>query len=360
MPTIAADDPSPRTTARLLGHQAAERAFLDAWSSGRLAHSWLICGPRGIGKATLAFRIARFVLASGRSGQGMFDGLAPASLDMAENHPVFRRVASGGHADFKLVERTWSDDKQTRLKSEIAVDDVRDVGAFLSLTPAEGGWRVVIVDATDDLNRSGANALLKVLEEPPSKALLLLVSHTPGRLLPTILSRCRRLTLKPLADDVVAELLRRHCPALAEDDAASLAKLAQGSVGKGLGLAVDGGLELYRDMIDLLTGLPTLDAAALHAFADRVARSDASFRLVGELLAWWLADAAAGAARRGSADRLAERLVSLAGIERWVDAWERIGQLFERAEAVNLDHRQVVLNAFLVLDGLFRQVSART
>ncbi len=355
------EGPSPRTTTELLGHEAAERAFLDAWASGRLAHAWLICGPRGIGKATLAYRIARFVLAGGGRGGGLFGG-PPDSLAIGEDHPVFRRTASGGHADFKVIERAWTDDKKTKLKTEIAVDDVRGIGAFLSLTPAEGGWRVVIVDAADEMNRSSANAILKVLEEPPRNALMLLVSHSPGRLLPTIRSRCRRLSLAPLPEATVIDLLGRHRPDLPQSDARSIARLAEGSIGKALALAGLGGLDLYREMVGLLSSLPRLDVPALHSFSDKVARGDDSFRTLSELFAWWVARAAAVAGRRAEGEAevvageaaLQRRLVDTAGLDRWVEVWEKITHLFERADAVNLDRKQIVLNAFLALERLGR------
>ncbi|HLO78440.1 MAG TPA: DNA polymerase III subunit delta', partial [Magnetospirillum sp.] len=157
------DVPDPRDNPDLIGHDAAERAFLDAWNSGRLAHAWLLSGPNGIGKATLAYRIARFVLTGGGAGGGGLFGGGPESLVVPPDHPVFRRISAGGHADLKVVQRGWTDDKKTKLRTEIVIDDVRGIGGFMSLTPAEGGWRVVIVDAADDMNRNAANAVLKVL-----------------------------------------------------------------------------------------------------------------------------------------------------------------------------------------------------
>ncbi len=354
-----ADDsaPTPRTTADLLGHADAEQAFLDAWTSGRLAHAWLICGPRGIGKATLAYRIARFVLAGGGDGGGLF-GDAPRTLAIAPEHPVFHRVVSGGHADLKVVERGWADDKKNRLKTEIPVDDVRGIGGFLSLTPAEGGWRVVIIDAVDELNRSGANAILKILEEPPRNALLLLVSHSPGRLLPTIRSRCRRLMMRPLAEDVVVTLLGRRCPDLDGADAPAIARLSEGSIGKALALASEGGLSLYRDMVGLIGGLPRLDIGGLHAFGDKVVKTDESFHTLSDLFSGWLA--AAASRRDGTAEvvpgerDLQRRLVKAAGLDRWVEVWEKTSHLFGRADAVNLDRKLVVVNAFLALERLCR------
>jgi DNA polymerase-3 subunit delta' len=349
---------SPRDNPDLIGQDAAEQSFIQAWNSGRLAHAWLITGPKGIGKATLAMRIARFVLSGGgeTSGGGLFGDVPPASLQMSPDHPVFRRIASGGHADFKLIERGWSDDKKTKRKSEITVDDVRDIGSFMSLTPAEGGWRVVVVDAADEMNRNSANAILKVLEEPPKRALMLLLAHSPGRLLPTIRSRCRRLTVPPLSHDTVIELLRRHHPDMPADTLQGLAALGEGSIGRALALHEQGGMDLYGSMVGLLNGLPKLPGGALHDFAEKVGRQADSVALFGELFAGWLAQGARRAAGGPGSEvvageaNLQRRLVTRVGLERWTVLWERISTLFDRADAVNLDGKQVILNAFLAVE----------
>ena len=341
-PSLDGEAFSPRAATSLLGQPAAEKEFLDAWISGRMAHAWLLCGPRGIGKATLAYRIARFVLSGGNSG--LLGG-----LDTSLDDPVIRRIIAGGHADLKVLERGWIDDK--KMRTEIPVDDVRSVGAFLSLTPAEGGWRVVIIDSADEMNRSAANALLKVLEEPPRNALLLLVSHSPGRLLPTIRSRCRKLSLVPLAEHTVATLLRERVPDVDEADSLALAKLSEGSIGKALALQAEGGLDLYREMVDLLASLPTMNTVKLHAFSDKVARDDTSFRTIGSLFTGWLAGAAHSHYTEVVAGehQLQKRLITLAGLDRWIAAWEKITLLFERTGAVNLDRKLVLLDAFLII-----------
>ena len=348
--------PEPRENPLLLGHEAAEAALLQAYGSGRLPHAWLIGGLRGIGKATLAFRFARFLLAE-KEGSSLF-APKPTSLALPAEHPIFRRVASGGHADLLVVERSF-DPRRKKLRSEIVVDDTRAIAGFLRLTPAESGWRVVVVDGADLMNRNAANALLKILEEPPERAALLLVSDNPGRLLPTIRSRCRILALKPLPEAIVLAALERYRPDLGADDRAVLVRLAEGSIGRALDLAAGQGLALYRGLVALLERLPQLDGAALHAFADRLQRGDGeeSFGLLAELLPGWLARMVAVAAGGiGEAAALPgetqamRRLAARRSLDQWVEVWEKLTHLFAQADSVALDRKQVVLNAFFALE----------
>src|SRR5258708_4505952 len=212
---------------RLLGHEAAEKTMLAAYRSGRLHHAWLLAGPRGIGKATLAWRFARFLL-SGEGEGGLFGG-GPESLDLAADALGRALVDARSHPDLFHLRRTLNPDTG-RMRAEIAVDDVRELGAFMHMTPAMGKWRVAIVDAADEMNRNSANAVLKILEEPPPNAVLLMVAHMPGRLLPTIRSRCRRLALQPLADEVVMRLLGDYAPGVKAEERTVLARLTQGNV----------------------------------------------------------------------------------------------------------------------------------
>src|SRR5215831_1043245 len=195
---------APRENPDLLGHQYTEGELRRLAEGGRLPHALLLTGPRGIGKATLAFRLARFLLA--QPGDRADTGLA---VDPASN--AFRRVASGGHADLLTVERAY-DPRRRRRRSDIIIDDVREIAGFFRLTAAEEGWRIVIVDGAEEMNRNAANALLKILEEPPQRALLLMVSHSPGQLLPTIRSRCCRYALPALPQLLVLEQLGRYRP----------------------------------------------------------------------------------------------------------------------------------------------------
>lgn len=357
------DPLAPRRNPALVGHVVAELALLQAAESGRLPHAVMLGGPRGIGKATLAFRFARWLLARAERGEpSLFGSPAPAStLALDPEHPVARRISAGGHADLLTVERGW-DAKRKKLRGEIVVDDVRAVAGFLRLTPAEGGWRVVIVDSADEMNRNAANALLKVLEEPPRRALLLLICHAPGRLLPTIRSRCRKLALQPLAEEEVVVLIRQHRPAVSATDAAALARLGDGSIGRALELADAGGLALYRGLIERLGELPRLDIPALHRLADSMAGADAedAFRTLTELLLDFLCRLVTGAADGNPREVLAGeaellcRLGARTRLDRWIEVWEKLRTLFGKADAINLDRKQVVLDAFFTVEAASR------
>jgi len=357
--------PRPIENTQLQGHDEAEQLLLDTYNSGRMHHAWLITGPKGIGKATLAHRFARFVLANGKkdAGPSLFGDALPAvdptSLQVERDNPVYQRIVAGGHADMLVIERRVNE-KTGKLKTVIDVDSVREVGAFMRLTPAEGGWRVVVIDSADEMNPNSANAVLKVLEEPPKNALLLLVSHNPGRLLPTIRSRCRTLKLRPLKPDLLTNLVHTYAPDVSSEDASRLAALSDGSIGHALGLVEEGGLELYAELLSLLHTLPRLDVQALHALADKVARAgaDDAFRTVTGLLRWWLermvlTAAGKSPATSGTADDEAlfmAGLASQASLDRWFLVWEKINHLVARADGLNLDKKQIVLDAFLGLE----------
>jgi DNA polymerase III subunit delta' len=364
--TETAAAPAPRENPFLIGHEAAEAQLLAAYRAGRLPHAIILGGPRGIGKATLAFRLARFLFAESRHSGGPSGEAGPGSLAVPPDHPVFKRVAAAGHADLLTVEREI-DPRTKRLRGEIVVQDTRTIASFLRLTPAEGGWRIVIVDGADDMNRNAANALLKILEEPPRNALLMLVAHQAGRLLPTIRSRCRRLTLKPLSDADLAGLLQRYQPDMSEAERAALAHLAEGSIGRALDLAVSGGLDLYRDLLKLIIRLPVLDGVALHALAERIAPAEAadSFRTLTELLTGWLGRMVSLAAQGypptslsnailpGEAEAM-HRLAARRSLDQWVEVWEKMNRLFAQADGLNLDRRQVLLNAIFALEAASR------
>ena len=342
--------PPPRENPHLVGHCVAAGVLADAWRSGRLAHAWLIAGPRGIGKATLAFRFARVVLNGGRGGGD--DGLA-----MPSNHPVFRRVAAGGHSDLAVVERGL--DERGRRRAEIVVHDVRQANAFLSLTAGEGGWRVIIVDAAEEMNRNAANALLKRLEEPPERALFLLVSHAPSRVPATLRSRCRVLALSPLPRPALDGLLAEAAAGLPAAERRVLSMLAEGSPGRAAALAEQGGAALYRRLIGLVATLPALDARPLHELADGLSGRDGvdRTRTLAELILWWLGRSIRAAARGElrtmeevvPGERASAALLEGAALDRWVGVWDNLGRSFAEADGLNLDPRHVLIGAFAAL-----------
>ncbi|MFM9891018.1 MAG: DNA polymerase III subunit delta' [Rickettsiales bacterium] len=265
--------PAPRANPHLFGHAGVEQRFVDEFSRGTTHHAYLITGPRGIGKATLAYRMARFALGQGVAAPAEAPSLslfgnapevpspAAASLQMDPESQLFRRVASGAHSDL----RTLEPGDETK-KPIISVEAARKIPEFLSLTPAEGAWRVVVIDAADQLNANAANALLKTIEEPPPRALLLLVSHEPGKLLPTIRSRCRHYPLQPPDTDAFAATLQQLAPSIAPNDYAPLYALSYGSPGYAMTLHQANGIDWYLRWLAAMQ--PTATHEARQSFAD--------------------------------------------------------------------------------------------
>ncbi|WP_428483547.1 DNA polymerase III subunit delta' [Rhodopila sp.] len=338
--------PEPRANSILLGHEAAEATLLDAVRAGRMHHAWLITGPEGVGKATLAYRFGRRLLA----GTPTADSLA---LDPA--NPVFRRVAAGSHADLLTVERVVNE-KTRRMKTQIAVDDVRRINGFMSLTPAEGGWRVVIIDGAEDLNQASANALLKVLEEPPPRAILLLVCAAAGRLLPTIRSRCRRLRLSALADQPMGQLMTQYLPDLNADERGRLVSLAEGSPGRAIMLAEEEGLAIAGMVDKLLAEVPAIPVARGYEIADALGRSETGFSTFMDLMRAGLA-AAVRESVRGRADPEQQRLVALRPLDAWGDLWHGLTRLQDETERFALDKRQAIVAGIGMLSEPTRELA---
>lgn len=349
--------PHPRHTAQLFGQTAAEDTFLDATKEGRRHHAWLLTGPRGVGKATLAWRIARFLRTEETGDAGLFgEAPAPASLDVAEDHPVARRISALSDPGTLLIRRAWDPDRK-RLKAQITVDEVRKLNSFFGLSSTDGGSRVVIVDSADEMNPSAANALLKVLEEPPANAVLLLISHQPARLLPTIRSRCRTLRLAPLSPEDLARALQQAGADV--DDAGALAELASGSAGDALRLTTGGGLAIYAEIIALFAQAPNMDRQAARAFAEAAAargaeaRLELSLRLL-DLALVRLARAAAGHppasdAAQGESEALA-KLAGLAPARDWASLQQTLSARLGHGLAVNVDTSSLITDALLQIN----------
>lgn len=324
--------PLPRQRTDLIGQGRAEAALLEAYRSGRIHHAWILGGPKGIGKATLAFRFARFVLAHP-------DPRAPevaraGDLTVAADHPVARRIAAGSHADLLHMRRPW-DEKAKRFKTELPVDVVRDTVGFFGSTAGEGGWRIALVDSADDMNANAANALLKILEEPPPRSLFLVVSHSPGRLLPTIRSRCRRLDLAPLAPHAIAGALDEFGIAGDARSFATAAELADGSLRRAIVLMQNDGVTLWKALDALIAKAPAIDLRAAHALADKVSArgADDAFDIAVDLMSEIAGRKAHEALETGG----------LAAAARWAETHDEVGRIIARSDALNLDRKAAIL-----------------
>jgi DNA polymerase-3 subunit delta' len=346
--------PSPRLTERLYGQAAAEQGFLDAFNSGRLHHGWIVTGPPGIGKATFAYRIARFLLA-GESERDMFGG----SLDVDRATSAARLVTNLAHPELLVLRRPY-DFKTKKLKSEITVDEVRRLKGFLAMGAGEG-WRVVIVDPVDELNPNAANALLKSLEEPPKRTVFLLISAAPDRLLPTIRSRCRTLACAPLADENLRKAVAQALNA-AEDAGANaalpageewqtLSRLAEGSVRRFLMLHTAKGLDLHRKIDSLISSLPRIDWLTVHAIGDELgsAAAEAKYELFFDLLLGRLTrlvrTAATGEGEPADI-QLARRIIPEDQLAAWAQLWETTVAEKASTETYNLDRKSLILLTF--------------
>ncbi|KDE20936.1 DNA polymerase III subunit delta' [Acetobacter aceti 1023] len=300
----------------LHGHQAALQAFRQAMQGGRLPHAWLITGPPGIGKATFAFRLARILL----GGED-------------ESSPAGRRVSAATHADLLVVARGF-DEKRHKYRSEIVADDVRPINSFLRRTAAEGGWRVVIVDGAEYMNRSAANAVLKILEEPPPATVLLLTCSAPGRLLPTIRSRCRKLELAPLDAADMSAVLRAQALEASDTEIQRVMAEAHGAPGRALALLADKGGEIASLVHEVVQGVTPLRS---YEIAETILRRDYGFSLFFSLLSDTLQMQARQAARLGN-----PQCVALAS------AWEATMRKRAETERFNLDKQEALLEAMTI------------
>jgi DNA polymerase-3 subunit delta' len=309
--------PHPAETFSLIGHEAAESDLAEALGGRRMHHAWLLTGPKGVGKATLAYRFARNLLGAKHKGS--------RPLDVDPEDPIARRIAAGSHPDIFVLRRSVNE-KTGKPKRDISADDARGLSGFFSLAPAEGGYRVAIVDAVDDLNRHAANALLKSLEEPPARTVLLLVCHAPGGALATIRSRCRRLALRPLSD---AEMRA----ALGENASEPMLRLARGRLGRALAFLAQGAgaEEMQRSLTAITSGQARTALSDVH----NKLKGDAADRLALTL------DLAGECARAAGVELKSEA---------WADAWSNLEELRVEAEDLDMDQRQALIRAAHVLD----------
>ncbi|PCJ72989.1 MAG: DNA polymerase III subunit delta' [Rhodobacteraceae bacterium] len=346
--------PHPRETPELFGQDAASATFLDAFNQDRLHHSWLITGPKGIGKATLAWNITRFLLASDED-TGMFGAPATDTLQIAADNPVFRRTAALAEPGVFLCRRPW-DEKKKRLKTAITVEEVRKLKSFFTLSAADGGWRIAIVDAADEMNTSAENALLKVLEEPPAKTLILLISHQPAKLLPTIRSRCRELRCNTLSSDALGQVMTQA--GFPDDNSETLNALSGGSAGESIDLLANDGLEIYQNILSLLSTAPRMNRPRIIALGEKCAgkgseaRYDMTIRLLMLALSRLALNGAKGQTNtiNGEAELATRLSANPYQAREWAVLVQDLTSRIAHARAVNLDPAQVILDTFLSID----------
>lgn len=364
--------PHPRQTTELFGQNKADAAFLDAFNAGRLHHAWLITGPRGVGKATLAWRIARFLLAQPADGgdAGLFGDRpeAATTLHIDPDTPVYRRSAQLAEPRLCLIRRAY-DEKKSKHTAQISVEEVRKLNSFFHMSAADGGRRVVIVDSADEMNVSAANALLKTLEEPPKHATLLLISHQPSRLLPTIRSRCRELRLSPLDANNLGQALDA-AGFDAADQSNALAELSAGSVGEALRLTNLDGLDAYSELVALFATLPNLDRQRALRLAEscvgaaNIDRYDLVLNLMDRFLTR-LARTGAGRpplveAAVGEADVMSRLAPDTYAAKDWAQLQQEISARAAHARAVNLDPAALILDMVFKINDTASRVARST
>lgn len=342
----------PRAMNFISGHDETEKLLLDLYNSGRMPHALVFTGPQGIGKATMAYRFARFLLKNGirdPNQSSMFgDEPAATSLDVPTDNPVFRRLASGGHADFFNTEKKFDEEKGV-FKDSVDVAEIRKIAPFLRMTSSEGGWRIVIADDADSMTHSAQNGILKILEEPPRNSLLILIAHGAGALIPTIRSRARFINFPPLSGPVMKDLLSKHNPELSSRDIETLLRFSGGSFGKAVQYAEANIAAMAGTLTELLEG--DISWASVHKFADTLSGpgSNKSYDSFREILGWMAREAARGRARGTPPAPHARDFLKNSSLEQLLEICENLDEHFGRAEAANLDRRQTVLGAFSLL-----------
>ncbi|GIL00619.1 MAG: DNA polymerase III subunit delta' [Alphaproteobacteria bacterium] len=335
--------PDPRENRRLMGHDATLDRLAGLYARGRLHHALLLSGPRGIGKATLACRFAGHLLRFPDASQAPASYVVPAAEDATEG-----RIASGSHPNLLHLRRPW-DHERKRFKTVLSVDEVRRTITFFGTSAGDRGWRVCIVDTADDLHPSAANALLKVLEEPPPRTLFFVLAHSPRGLLATIRSRCQKMDIRPLAQAQVSAALEALGVAgeIAANDRELVAALAEGSVRRAILLARADGIDLYRRFLTLAGNAARPDWSAIHRLASEISATgqDDRYRLFLGLVHDVIARRLRGVPEPGAGPGPggAEGTSVLA---RWVEVWEKTRHCAGLADAYNLDRKQVILNLF--------------
>lgn len=344
----------PREMNFLLGHADIEKNLLDLYNPGRMPHALVFTGPQGIGKATMAYRFARFLLKNGLkdNNQSSMFGEAPptTSLDVPVEGQAFRRVANNAHPDLFTTEKKFDDAKGV-YKDTLDVEEIRKIAPFLRMTSSEGGWRIVICDDADSMSRSAQNALLKILEEPPKNSILILIAHRAGALIPTIRSRTRFINFLPLTNTEIKDLLKRKNPSMTAAHMDTLLSLSAGSFGKALQYDESKAVETLNTLSRILENGPHWRWVELHKLADTLSGpgSDSAFKTFEELLQWTMRENARTRARGTVLPAQTHNFLKNSSLEQLLKICENLEDHFGRSDGANLDRRQTVLGAFSLI-----------
>ena len=357
----------PRDTYELIGHKQNEQFILKAWEKDKIPHALLLSGPKGVGKATFAFRIARFLLHTGDIDQNSQNALdfgqqiTDATLSVPRETIVSRQVANNAHPNLLVIQR--SESSQTKkIRSEIVIEDLKPLKSFLNLKASDGGWRVVIIDTIDDMNRNSANSILKILEEPPRKVIFILINNSGGRLLPTIKSRCQLLKFTALSKDDLVFALQSSGANLEESDIDLVYRLSCGSMRSANEILSSDFLNNVNDIIGLISGVwPVFDADSETIFEkwQKSTKQDPTTVLEDKILMIknWLSNGLIRYSRSRveslpiikDEEKLFEKLINTHGLERLLGRLQEIEHLVTRSKGLNLDKKEIFFKCIRLL-----------
>jgi DNA polymerase-3 subunit delta' len=364
--------PHPKVTETLFGHEVAEQEFLNCYKSGKLHHGWLITGAKGIGKATFAWRMAKFLLSQpidGNQVNGLFENSSENQTDGVDKNfdkAITTRILAESEPRLVVIRKSF-DEKRKTFRSSIRVDEVRKLKTFFTLSVSDGGGRVAIIDSADDLNINAANALLKTLEEPPKNTVFLLISHSPQSLLPTIKSRCRELRLNNLMESDLVSALGQINLSIPENDSAIYSLLGSGSVGNSIRLLEHDGANLYRTLLSFLNQLPNLNGLELEKFIGTLSgnKNRSRLELFIELLNMVIARISkAGIVGYNSSDNILNNEKEIFGklcpnpiiAKKWAELALIQSENLKHGLAVNLDPGSLILDTFFRIEEYARAV----
>ncbi|MDB2414791.1 DNA polymerase III subunit delta' [Rickettsiales bacterium] len=341
----------PKDNPDLVGHDEIIGHIHNLFIADKMPQALLLSGVQGIGKATLAYRIAKFMLAC-TANNNKIDASLSKDLSVPVDHHTFRKILAGSHSDLMVIERGINP-KTGKLSQDILVDDVRKIAKFFHMTSSETKHRIIIIDSADDMNRNAANAVLKVLEEPPADAILILISHSPGKLLPTIRSRCHNIKMQPLNVDKAQLVLAKIAPEIGENDAVKLLHLADGSAGKAIFLNENNALKIYDEIIKILCQPDNFDV--LNKFCKEAAKAgdNKNWEISTQIIQWILAEfIRCKAANRsinninGRENEAMENFFANNSVSNRIEIWNKACELFDKTDSLHLDKYAILISIF--------------